>query len=249
MVASPEPASATACFTASARHRSAPRLVVTGLFSLPQRVVALGPRARNEAGTQPAAYLGIPGRHPDRAADQGTDEQGQPVVDERCPHTQVQRRETREPQMRPVPIITNASAVDNGQIQTLSSRSVPAVPAQLPGDACVWLSPVPNHWAASMTSPIATAECGLGVTVAPAAASGARRAVRFPPSRNGEHRAQRYDQVRPRRTGQARYGARDAPDGGAKPHVTGGRRPHRGVASGELATPRSRWRPAGRVSC
>ncbi|MEV7892033.1 LysR family transcriptional regulator [Streptomyces sp. NPDC002817] len=40
-------------------------------------------------------------------------------------------------------------------------------------------SPVPAHWARSVTSQIAMAECGLGVTVVPAAASAPRPAVRF----------------------------------------------------------------------
>lgn len=40
-------------------------------------------------------------------------------------------------------------------------------------------SPVPAHWARSVTSQIAMVECGLGVTVVPAAASAPRPAVRF----------------------------------------------------------------------
>ncbi|MET9793666.1 LysR substrate-binding domain-containing protein [Streptomyces canus] len=45
-------------------------------------------------------------------------------------------------------------------------------------------SPVPAHWARSVTSQIAMVECGLGVTVVPAAASGPRPAVRFRPLRH-----------------------------------------------------------------
>ncbi|MEU4613597.1 LysR substrate-binding domain-containing protein [Streptomyces umbrinus] len=40
-------------------------------------------------------------------------------------------------------------------------------------------SPVPNHWARSVTSQIAMVECGLGVTVVPATASASHPAVRF----------------------------------------------------------------------
>jgi DNA-binding transcriptional LysR family regulator len=40
-------------------------------------------------------------------------------------------------------------------------------------------SPVPAHWARSVTSQIAMVECGLGVTVVPSAAAVARAAVRF----------------------------------------------------------------------
>ncbi|GAA2786399.1 LysR family transcriptional regulator [Saccharopolyspora taberi] len=40
-------------------------------------------------------------------------------------------------------------------------------------------SPIPAHWARSVTSQIAMIECGLGVTVVPAAAAAARPAVRF----------------------------------------------------------------------
>lgn len=40
-------------------------------------------------------------------------------------------------------------------------------------------SPVPAHWARSVTSQIAMVECGLGVTVVPAAASASHPAVRF----------------------------------------------------------------------
>ncbi|BBC32446.1 LysR family transcriptional regulator [Streptomyces graminofaciens] len=46
-------------------------------------------------------------------------------------------------------------------------------------------SPVPAHWARSVTSQIAMVECGLGVTVVPAAASAARPAVRFRTLRHG----------------------------------------------------------------
>ncbi|NIL77335.1 hypothetical protein RhoFasB10_03477 [Rhodococcus sp. B10] len=77
--------------------------------------------------------------------------------------------------------------------------------AELSGDTWVWLhrhispdyhaamaaicrtagfSPVPAHWARSVTSQIAMVECGLGVTVVPAAASAARPAVRFRPLRH-----------------------------------------------------------------
>ncbi|MGW7406048.1 LysR family substrate-binding domain-containing protein [Streptomyces sp. NPDC054833] len=45
-------------------------------------------------------------------------------------------------------------------------------------------SPVPAHWARSVTSQIAMVECGLGVTVVPAAASTSRPAVRFRPLRH-----------------------------------------------------------------
>ncbi|HEX4250566.1 MAG TPA: LysR family substrate-binding domain-containing protein, partial [Pseudonocardia sp.] len=72
--------------------------------------------------------------------------------------------------------------------------------AELAGDSWVWLhrhispdyhdamaamcrtagfSPVPAHWARSVTSQIAMVECGLGVTVVPSAAAVARAAVRF----------------------------------------------------------------------
>jgi DNA-binding transcriptional LysR family regulator len=44
-------------------------------------------------------------------------------------------------------------------------------------------SPVPTHWARSVTTQIAMVECGLGVTVVPAAASAPRPAVRFRPLR------------------------------------------------------------------
>ncbi|MFB7325078.1 MULTISPECIES: LysR family transcriptional regulator [unclassified Streptomyces] len=75
--------------------------------------------------------------------------------------------------------------------------------ADLAGDPWVWLhrhispdyhdamatmcrtagfSPVPAHWARSVTS--AMVECGLGVTVVPAAASASRPAVRFRPLRH-----------------------------------------------------------------
>ncbi|MFC9680269.1 LysR substrate-binding domain-containing protein [Streptomyces sp. NPDC056948] len=78
--------------------------------------------------------------------------------------------------------------------------------ADLAGDTWVWLnrhispdyhdamaamcrtagfSPVPTHWARSVTSQIAMVECGLGVTVVPAAASGAHPTVRFRPLRHG----------------------------------------------------------------
>ncbi|MFB7113413.1 LysR family transcriptional regulator [Streptomyces sp. NPDC056291] len=77
--------------------------------------------------------------------------------------------------------------------------------ADLAGDPWVWLhrhispdyhdamatmcrtagfSPVPAHWARSVTSQIAMVECGLGVTVVPAAASASRPAVRFRPLRH-----------------------------------------------------------------
>ncbi|MFD8390807.1 hypothetical protein ACFV2N_16735 [Streptomyces sp. NPDC059680] len=39
--------------------------------------------------------------------------------------------------------------------------------------------PAPVHWARSVTSRIAMVECGLGVTVVPAATSASRPAVRF----------------------------------------------------------------------
>ncbi|MFI0446328.1 LysR substrate-binding domain-containing protein [Actinomadura sp. 6N118] len=42
-------------------------------------------------------------------------------------------------------------------------------------------SPVPAHWARSVISQIAMVECGLGVTIVPAAASASRPAVRFRP--------------------------------------------------------------------
>ncbi|MEW2259637.1 LysR substrate-binding domain-containing protein [Streptomyces sp. NPDC047869] len=45
-------------------------------------------------------------------------------------------------------------------------------------------SPVPAHWARSVTSQIAMVECGLGVTVVPAAASTSRPAIRFRPLRH-----------------------------------------------------------------
>ena len=45
-------------------------------------------------------------------------------------------------------------------------------------------SPVPAHWARSVTSQIAMVECGLGVTVVPAAASASHPAVRFRPLRH-----------------------------------------------------------------
>lgn len=72
--------------------------------------------------------------------------------------------------------------------------------ADLSGDTWVWLhrhispdyhdamaamcrtagfSPIPAHWARSVTSQIAMIECGLGVTVVPAAAATSRPAVRF----------------------------------------------------------------------
>lgn len=74
--------------------------------------------------------------------------------------------------------------------------------AELSGDTWVWLhrdispdyhdamaatcrsagfSPIPAHWARSVTSQIAMVECGLGVTVVPAAAAAAHPAVRFRP--------------------------------------------------------------------
>jgi DNA-binding transcriptional LysR family regulator len=74
--------------------------------------------------------------------------------------------------------------------------------ADLSGDGWVWLhrgispdyhdamaatcrsagfSPIPAHWARSVTSQIAMVECGLGVTIVPAAAAGAHPAVRFRP--------------------------------------------------------------------
>ena len=46
------------------------------------------------------------------------------------------------------------------------------------------VSPVPNHWAWSVTSQIAMVECGLGVTVVPATASASHPAVRFRPLRD-----------------------------------------------------------------
>lgn len=47
-------------------------------------------------------------------------------------------------------------------------------------------SPVAAHWARSVTSQIAMVECGLGVTVVPAAAaSAARPGVTFRPLRHG----------------------------------------------------------------
>ncbi|MDX3582434.1 LysR substrate-binding domain-containing protein [Streptomyces europaeiscabiei] len=45
-------------------------------------------------------------------------------------------------------------------------------------------SPAPAHWARSVTSQIAMVECGLGVTVVPAAASASHPAVRFRPLRH-----------------------------------------------------------------
>ncbi|WP_330286404.1 LysR substrate-binding domain-containing protein [Streptomyces sp. NBC_00576] len=45
-------------------------------------------------------------------------------------------------------------------------------------------SPVPAHWARSVTSQIAMVECGLGVTVVPAAASASHPAVHFRPLRH-----------------------------------------------------------------
>ncbi|TDB88001.1 LysR family transcriptional regulator [Actinomadura sp. KC216] len=45
-------------------------------------------------------------------------------------------------------------------------------------------SPVPAHWARSVTSQIAMVECGLGVTIVPAAASASHPAVRFRPLRH-----------------------------------------------------------------
>ena len=45
-------------------------------------------------------------------------------------------------------------------------------------------SPVPTHWARSVTTQIAMVECGLGVTVVPAAASTPGSAVRFRPLRH-----------------------------------------------------------------
>lgn len=74
--------------------------------------------------------------------------------------------------------------------------------AGLSGDTWVWLhrhispdyhdamaamcrtagfSPIPAHWARSVTSQIAMVECGLGVAVVPAAAASVRPAVRFRP--------------------------------------------------------------------
>ncbi|MGW2115177.1 LysR family transcriptional regulator [Streptomyces zhihengii] len=46
-------------------------------------------------------------------------------------------------------------------------------------------SPVPAHWARSVTSQIAMVECGLGVTVVPATASAPRHAVRLRRLRHG----------------------------------------------------------------
>lgn len=78
--------------------------------------------------------------------------------------------------------------------------------AELSGDTWVWLhrhispdyhdamasmcrtagfSPLPAHWARSVTSQIAMVECGLGVTVVPAAAAAVRPAVRFRPLSHG----------------------------------------------------------------
>ncbi|OLZ61351.1 LysR family transcriptional regulator [Streptomyces sp. IMTB 2501] len=45
-------------------------------------------------------------------------------------------------------------------------------------------SPIPAHWARSVSSQIAMVECGLGVTIVPAAASASRPAVRFRPLRH-----------------------------------------------------------------
>lgn len=42
-------------------------------------------------------------------------------------------------------------------------------------------SPIPAHWARSVTSQIAMVECGLGVTIVPASAATERPAVRFRP--------------------------------------------------------------------
>lgn len=83
-----------------------------------------------------------------------------------------------------------------------ADTSVPLDLADLAGETWVWLhrhispdyhdamaamcrtagfSPVPAHWARSVTSQIAMVECGLGVTVVPAAAVTARPSVRFRP--------------------------------------------------------------------
>jgi DNA-binding transcriptional LysR family regulator len=83
-----------------------------------------------------------------------------------------------------------------------ASSDEPLELADLAGETWVWLhrhispdyhdamaatcraagfSPVAAHWARSVTSQIAMVECGLGVTVVPAAASAAHPAVRFRP--------------------------------------------------------------------
>jgi DNA-binding transcriptional LysR family regulator len=46
-------------------------------------------------------------------------------------------------------------------------------------------SPIPAHWARSVTTQIAMVECGLGVTVVPAAAATTRPEVQFRPFRHG----------------------------------------------------------------
>lgn len=72
--------------------------------------------------------------------------------------------------------------------------------AALAGDTWIWLnrdispdyhdamaalcraagfSPIPAHWARSVTSQIAMVECGLGVTIVPSAAAGHQHAARF----------------------------------------------------------------------
>ncbi|MDQ1006773.1 DNA-binding transcriptional LysR family regulator [Streptomyces sp. V4I23] len=87
-----------------------------------------------------------------------------------------------------------------------AGTAVPLDLAELSGDTWVWLhrnispdyhdamasmcrtagfSPLPAHWARSVTSEIAMVECGLGVTVVPAAAAAVRRAVRFRPLSHG----------------------------------------------------------------
>ncbi|MFE1172482.1 LysR family transcriptional regulator [Streptomyces sp. NPDC058773] len=87
-----------------------------------------------------------------------------------------------------------------------AGTDVPLDLADLAGDTWVWLhrriapdyhdamaamcrtagfSPIPAHWARSVTSQIAMVECGLGVTVVPAAAAVVRPAVRFRPFSHG----------------------------------------------------------------
>lgn len=81
-----------------------------------------------------------------------------------------------------------------------AGMSEPVDLATLAGDAWIWLnreispdyhdamaalcraagfSPIPAHWARSVTSQIAMVECGLGVTIVPSAAAARNHAARF----------------------------------------------------------------------
>ncbi|RSM74268.1 LysR family transcriptional regulator [Actinoplanes sp. ATCC 53533] len=114
-------------------------------------------------------------------------------------------------QTAPAPGTTATTLLTDRFVAALPAHHPAAGPAgpmdlaTLAGDTWIWLhrqispdyhdamatlcraagfSPIPAHWARSVTSQIAMVECGLGVTIVPSTAAAQHHAVRFRPLRD-----------------------------------------------------------------